>query len=304
MSSVQVRVPGKVMLSGEYAVLHGGTAVLATVDRWLTLTEAESPLESTPVVDEAFKEPIPELEAHEKKSPLKGLAVDRSEFIAEDPYGDSVKLGIGSSAAEAVGTIALRFERAGMNWRENRRRIAELADTAHNRAQGGRGSGADVWASALQQPISFRLGLSGPEADQVADLASPTTPLTLLWTGEPADTRELVGTFESWLDRDSLADGLLARLVDASEELAPLWFGSNAGTLYAGLDQFTARMRECADAAGLPWMLPLHEELMEWAEENGGRAKPTGAGGGDLILLAGELPFAELESYLLIPLNL
>ena len=58
-------------------------------------------------------------------------------------------------------------------------------------------------------------------------------------------------------------------------------------------------MEECAKLARLPWRISEHEELEEWALEHGGRAKPTGAGGGDLVLLVGDLPLKELKIPLL-----
>lgn len=67
-------------------------------------------------------------------------------------------------------------------------------------------------------------------------------------------------------------------------------------------DEFVSRMAEIATAAKLPWRLGVHEELDEWAREHGGRAKPTGAGGGDLVLLVGDLPLDELKEMLLLPL--
>jgi mevalonate kinase len=45
----------------------------------------------------------------------------------------------------------------------------------------------------------------------------------------------------------------------------------------------------------MAYMLPVHARYEEWARRHGGRAKPTGAGGGDMILLVGELPLAQLN---------
>lgn len=300
MNPHSVRVPGKVMLSGEYAVLHGGTAVLLPVNRFLEVRETGKAEALPPAAAAAFEQPIPE---ERDTKPLLGVQIEREEFFTENAAGELRKLGLGGSAAETVGVIALRFERMGLPWREHRRRIAEIADEAHRRAQGGRGSGADVWACALGIPITFRLGLSGPDVETIdASVEAYRVPLHLAWTGESANTRDLVDRFESWLADDPFADGELARLIDASDELARHWLRSPLEELLDPFDAFVARMAEIARAAQIPWKLPVHEELDEWARSRGGRAKPTGAGGGDLVLLVGELPLKELDDRLVVPI--
>ncbi len=301
MTAPLVRIPGKVMLSGEYAVLHGGTAALATVERRLTVREGEFSGEPSPVIREALGLQIDETAEHETGRPLASVAVDGAEFRAEDSEGNSRKLGLGSSAAEAVGVIALRYERAGFDWTERREAVAVHAMEAHRRAQQGRGSGADVWACAMGGPITFRVTPSGVESEPIEPL--PGAPaLALAWTGISADTRALVDIFEGWLGNDPLSDGPLARLVDAADALAPLWFRAPETELFEALDLFVARMEECARAASLPWRSDVHEELERWALEHGGRTKPTGAGGGDLVLLAGDLPWQELKDIPLLQL--
>ena len=290
MGVIEVRIPGKVMLSGEYAVLHGGTAVLMPVPRYLTVREAtsSSDLPSSPVWQEALNEPIEEIASWEETHPLRHLNIDRSAFTMTRPDGTNAKLGLGSSAAEAVGIIALRFERAGMDWTTQRERVAILAEKAHRRAQGGIGSGADVAVIAHGGPIRFRRTDSGFEAVPIS--GPPTLPLHLLWSGQPADTRVLVRQFEEWRTSGERASRMVDRLLEASDLLASYWFGSTTDDLLEALDEFCDRMLACAEAAGMPWQLPLHRELNEWAVSHGGRAKPTGAGGGDLVLLAGDLP--------------
>ena len=54
-------------------------------------------------------------------------------------------------------------------------------------------------------------------------------------------------------------------------------------------------MQQIAEIAKMPYKLPIHHEVEEWARSNGGFAKPTGAGGGDMIMLVGDLPYDELE---------
>ncbi|MCK4656823.1 MAG: hypothetical protein KAT85_07305, partial [candidate division Zixibacteria bacterium] len=221
-----VRIPGKVMLSGEYAVLHGGTAVLVPVPRYLTITEAQStdPDQQSPVIRAALDFPLKETEEFEREHCLPGVLINHSEFFSKDASGNLVKLGLGSSAAEAVGIIALRLERAGLGWSENRETIATYADKVHRRVQGGIGSGADIAVCAYREPVSFKRDL---DTCTTTSIHKPkyNIPLHLAWTGQPADTRRLVRDFDTWLSHvESGADDPLSNLVESSREIADVWF--------------------------------------------------------------------------------
>ena len=292
-----VRVPGKVMLSGEYAVLHGGTAILVPVPRYLTVTEAQStdPERQSPVIRAALDFPLEETDEFEREHCLSGVSIDHSEFFGKDADGNLVKLGLGSSAAEAVGIIALRFERSGLSWSENRDTIAAHADEVHRKVQGGIGSGADIAVCAYREPISFRRN-QGPCTTTPIQEPKYKIPMHLAWTGIPADTRRMVKDFDMWLSRrESAAADLVSNLVESSHEIADVWFQSPVDVLFARLDRFCSALQQCMDAANISHRLPIHDKLESWAKGYGGRAKPTGAGGGDMILLVGDLPVNELD---------
>ncbi len=290
---MQVRVPGKVMLSGEYAVLFGGTAVLVPVPRYLTATVVEEPdlHKINPVISEALREPIREIASQEADLPPLHVHVDRSEFTHTGSDGVERKLGLGGSAAEAVAVIALRFERCGFDWTTIPKQIHTYANLAHQRAQGGLGSGADVAAIAYRQPIRFRRDEAQSHIEVIKMPASHLIPkLTLLWTGKPANTRELVTSFQNWTASFPNSQALIDILVIESNRLADEWFSTEYQPLFHALSQFGETLSSLSDLAELPWQLPVHKQLAEWAYELGGRAKPTGAGGGDMILLVGDLP--------------
>ncbi|MBD3234036.1 MAG: hypothetical protein GF315_09980 [candidate division Zixibacteria bacterium] len=295
-----VAVPGKVMLSGEYAVLYGGSAVLSPVPRYLKVAESDSPTpeNENPIVKNAMQYPIPELLDCEHNYPLRGVNVDRSDFYFSDGRAVEVKLGIGSSAAEAVGVIALRFERAGLSWDRNKRLVAKYAIDSHTIAQGGRGSGADVAVSAYGEPIIFKRSEGGISI-KVLKTQSPDyrIPINLVWTGKSADTREFVTKFNQWVKISGRDDKqILKNMIAKSDELVEQWFKAPPSELYDILDEYTSLVMECCSNAGISYRMPVHDELKRWAVDNGGYAKPTGAGGGDMVLLLGELPLNELSS--------
>lgn len=286
-----IQVPGKVMLSGEYAVLYGGTAVLIPVPRYLKLSDSKdngSP-DYSPIVKAALKYSIVELVDYESKHGKPSISFDSSEFFGTDNEGCLNKLGLGLSSAEAVGVIAMRFESAGQDWTKIRPLVWEYADAVHRQVQRGLGSGADVAVCALGEPIRFRRIGDRPHMETI-DI-NQRLPLRLVWTCMAANTREMIAGFADWLDRGGdKAGSMLKRLIELSRKLADNWFTDPAETLFENLDSYASIMTEIASRAGIQYNLPIHNEIAYWAQRNGGRAKPTGAGGGDMILLVGDLP--------------
>ncbi|MDP8206207.1 MAG: hypothetical protein P9L92_06045 [Candidatus Electryonea clarkiae] len=294
MGVISVKVPGKVMISGEYAVLYGGTAILLPVPKYMIVSENYEPSDTdySPVVKSALSYLIPELEEYESKYPLSGVLLDNSEFFHTDSDGKTVKLGLGSSAAEAVGVIALRYERAGKSWDDHYECIAKTAIEVHHKAQGGKGSGADVAACAYRRPIKFRKTANGFEVETLNLKKSKLEgKISLAWTGKPANTRVMVTKFEKWFAKAPIEDKFLfADLMQKSHTIADGFSKTSLKSLIKNLEDYIVVLHQIAEKAGFEYMLPIHIEVFDWANSKGGFAKPTGAGGGDMILLLGDLP--------------
>jgi phosphomevalonate kinase len=294
------------MLSGEYAVLYGAQAVLVPVPRYMRLEiTADATLASqSPVINAARELLVPFLYEHEHEQGVPLVRAVRGDFYAPGTLGQPVKLGLGASAAEAVGVIALRYESAGVAWLSRWQEIARHALTAHHDAQ-GLGSGADVAAIACGRPLRYLRTDKGFTAEMLPPPAVELRlPLALVWSGQPADTRRLVGRFSAWIDGGGAqADSMLSELIAIANALGDAWFSAPVAELYGLIDDHTALLDRCAAAAGIEYRLPVHTRLAAWAEKHGGRAKPTGAGGGDMILLIGELPLEQLSGMQLIPLD-
>ena len=295
----EIRIPGKVILSGEYAVLFGGTAVAMPVPRFLRVFPAQEhpPQGYPPAAAAAFAMEVPELRELEAAAPeIPPCEFDAQELRGIGKLGHEVKLGLGSSAAETVGALAWRYQACGLDWQAHRQEIAGHALGAHLAVQHGLGSGIDVMACAHGGALTLRLAPGKPGVRQVMQVDSARfPPLALIHTGLPADTRELVSKFLEWRSTAGQPGGqMIAAACAAADELAVQWPSGGWPALLNALDAFDAKLRLCLDAAGLPYMLPYHQYLAEWAQFHGGRAKPTGAGGGDMALLIGELPLNDL----------
>jgi phosphomevalonate kinase len=295
----EIRIPGKVLLSGEYAVLCGGTAVALPVPRYFTVRPATAmpSMSYPPVAAAAFSYTLPDLELPEGGQPVAPpCELDYRDLRGAAADGSVIKLGLGSSAAEAVGVLAWRYQAAGLAWESHRVPIAEHALAVHSAAQRGLGSGIDVLVCAYGEGLRLRLvdGRRVFNLLQPADLAS-SPPLALVHTGVAANTRTLVTRFMDWRAAAGPAgEHYVDAICQSADELALAWGDGAWPGLLAALDTFDTHLRLCLDAAKIHYMLPYHYELAEWAQRHGGRAKPTGAGGGDMALLVGDLPYHEL----------
>lgn len=130
-----VTAPGKLILTGEYAVLDGAPALVVAVDRRVTARRRTGPVGSSPflvaVADEIAR-------ARGKDSVAAAAAmeivVDSSDFFL-----GNTKLGLGSSAAVTVAATALALASAsGVVPVIDRDEVQAIAMAAHGLAQGSR----------------------------------------------------------------------------------------------------------------------------------------------------------------------
>lgn len=262
------RAPGKVVVSGAYAVLEGAPAVVAAVDRYVTADTSRPPNFTTPEVRAAIGEnPAPWFDA----DPLRA--------------GDK-KLGLGSSAAILVASLAAIAADGGVTDDAALcKAVFEPALVAHRTAQGG-GSGVDVAASAFGGAV-IAVASGGKLA--VRQTTIPTgLRIDVLFAGKPASTPELVGRVKA-LKAASPADyaALLSDLdVAARAAEAAFESGSESGIIQA----LRAQLRGLAALgarAGAPIVTPEVALLAEHAERDGAVVLPAGAGGGDVALFIG-----------------
>ena len=281
--------PGKLMISGEYAVLDGAVAVVAAVSarvyvRWST-SSGGSPGGSggSPQSLSDYREAV---ETRRLTEEVVGAV--HGELVVEATQTRSagqVKYGLGSSAAAAAATAGAVLASQGHDLTDSgvQRRAFELALAGH-KAIAPQGSGADVAAAALGGFVRFRL-----ENGRVAEAERVRWPDSLhtrvVWTGIAARTSEFV------------------RKVREFEQSAPGAFGLIRDSLHAEADRFagaisTGRASEIVDAAGaygaamkrlglgadVSIVTPELQTIADLATQHGGAAKPSGAGGGDVAI--------------------
>ena len=292
---MKARAPGKLVLSGAYAVLDGAPAIVTAVDRWVTADASRSAERVTPEVAAALG--------------ADPAALGAPWFDASDLREGGEKLGLGSSAAILTASLAARELSARGRLADGE--LAELvfarALAAHARAQGG-GSGVDVAAAAHGGTLVYRLTLAAPGITRV------TLPRELVietwWSGRPATTSELVRRVRELRARDADAyDALLGAQGDAARRAERAVTNGEAAGFVAALHAQRAALSALGRVAGVEIVTPAAERLANAAAP--ACVLPAGAGGGDILLHVGfepsVAPFRELAATLghrLLPLAL
>lgn len=262
---MRVRAPGKLVVLGEYAVLDGAPAVCAAVDRGVDCeVHPAGEVAAGDVVDVTVP---PGADDRFVAAALRAVdaAPGRYAFSAWNPVNapDGVKVGLGSSAAATVAAILAGHLASGRDV-DAARRLA-TAMTVHRAVQGS-GSGIDVATSTFGGVIRFEAGGVTP--------LDATLLASVVFSGVPAATGPRVERYLAW------SDAARARFVDRSWALADDFAADPVGALReaAGL------LRRMADDAGIPYWTDAIGAIVAAAEAEGGAAKPSGAGGGDVVV--------------------
>ncbi|MEZ4240893.1 MAG: hypothetical protein R3F59_32995 [Myxococcota bacterium] len=259
-----VVAPGKLVLLGEYAVLDGAPAVVAAVDRGVRCTVApgDGLQVVTPTGDDRFARA-----ALEAVGAPPGRYTFADERAAPLPGGD--KPGLGGSAAATVAAVLAGHLAAGRD--VGRRERLEQALRVHRAVQGS-GSGVDVAASTWGGVIRWVTGAE-PEA-----LPPPGAALAVVWSGASARTGPRVAQYLACPAREAF----VARSREAVARFA--------SEPVAAVRDAWAALVAMAEAADLAYRTPGIDALVALAAEHGGAAKPSGAGGGDVVIALFDAP--------------
>jgi phosphomevalonate kinase len=294
VTTVVGRAPGKVVLTGEYAVLRGAPAVVAAIDRHaevrVRLVSGGGPLaiESRAegrrwVIEDPAREPVgggdlgAVLAAWRVASPLVpalagggvDLTVGSEAFLVSEK-----KLGLGRSAATVSAATAAFLALAG---RHEPDIVRETALAAHALFQEERGSGADVAAAVHGGVVEFRRNDAGVAL--ATRRLPPGLQLLVGWTGESMATAPLLARFDAVVARRE-PPALAELCVVACRAAAAVAAGDTPAFLAAVTDTSGLLDRLGRDV-GIPIVTPTLARLVAVAERAGAAAKPSGAGGGD-----------------------
>jgi len=285
---ITASAPGKLVLSGEYAVLDGAPAIAVAVDRRARVTVSSSDAAWHQVRSPHHSAATGRFEARGESfrwladgddfalveyvwralgldTPA-NLALELDSRTFSDP-ASGLKLGIGSSAAVAVALAAALAESG-----ETRRDSFEAALRAHRSLQGGVGSGVDVASSLLGGLIEYSLeSAPGRRLDWPPGLL-----MAVFWVGTSARTAERLAR----LERDRYRPSRSA-LAASATDVAAAWASGCTATVLEVYRGYVAALSTFSDDHDLGIFDSGHAELAAAASGAGVVYKPCGAGGGD-----------------------
>jgi phosphomevalonate kinase len=249
---IGVRVPGKVVLLGEYAVLDGAPAIVAAVDCGVIGRYSPGPTLQIEAPDDRYVGPA-----------LLDAPAGTYAFFGWNPTATPTKPGLGSSAAATVAAVVLAQRARGMSAEPDY--IFARAALVHHRVQGS-GSGIDIAASTFGGILHFQSG----EVEQVhVDIGER---LGVAFVGGSSATGPRAVAYRAAPDRGAF--------VNRSTAIVAGWAADPIGAFAEACDNLADLDRRI----GLGWWLPAYGPVLAAARAHGGAAKPSGAGGGDVVV--------------------
>ena len=302
-SKVTASAPGKVVLSGEYAVLDGAPAVCMAVNRRARVELGTIDSEFSEVTAPGFTDAIGRFKSNGNDIQWQdgqasfavvdavwsavdlGIAGARAINLDTTKFIDTAteqKIGIGSSAAVTVALCAAAINSADVAV------LTPLAQRAHAKLQVGVGSGVDIACSLTGGLIEYRM-----EGASVTALKWPEgLSYRLLWSGVAADTREKLSKLAAGISKSSRQ-----HLLSAAESMAAAWRSNDANQVIAEYRVYCEQLLQFSVDHDLGIFDAGHAELWHAAGTAGLIYKPCGAGGGDIGILLGT-DDAELEAFI------
>ena len=294
--TIVASAPGKLVVSGEYAVLVGAPALALAVDRRIACTLRDAPAGGwrftshgyAAAANHAIAElladaPLPRDDAAHlcqhvlRQLRLARVAIDKLphnlvvDIDSRAGFDAGHKLGLGTSAAVSAALTGALLELCS-----EPREIFPIAFAAHRAAQGGRGSGIDVAATCHGGLIRFETGAGLPRTTRLDFPAAVS--FAAIWTGASADTRTHITHFDRW--RAGGIPPALAALVGAAAAVVGAL--PDAREFMRQLRAYVITLQALDRAARLGIYSAAHRTLSDLAPAHGVIYKPCGAGGGDL----------------------
>ena len=260
--TLHLRAPGKLVVLGEYAVLDGAPAIVAAVDRGVQVYVSPHPMRHI-TVPEGSDDRFVRAALAAIDAPARHYA-----FLDWRPVGlpPPAKLGIGGSAAAVVAAVAAGHLAAGREVPAEERLRQAIA--VHREVQGS-GSGIDVVASTMGGTLRV-------EGELVRSL--PPVQPSVVYSGTSAATGPRVARYLAWSDRTAF--------VRRSSEIVDGFEADPVRALARGCEA----LRAMAEAADLPYWTDAIDVIAALARAHGGAAKPSGAGGGDVVIALFDAP--------------
>ena len=308
-NEIQVSIPGKIVISGEYAVLDGAPAIVSTLKQKVNITIQKSDkkhnIYTTSVLQGVFPftmdddanvlwfEADPGVFGLLLQHALKILkpklkeniwiAVDSSEFFRTAKDGTAIKLGIGSSAAVSVGiTQALSQYQAIRSSPEN---LLSQANSIHQGLQGKQGSGIDVACCFADQGV-IECTKDSVKNHTWSILNWPNgLHLKALTTSQYGSTNRLVANYQRASNLyPKEFKSALDQFLEITQSLSNAWKSEDVDLIIDLLRAYDVHIKKLDKIGGIGIYTQVHADIQNIASTHNVFYKPSGAGGGDIGL--------------------
>jgi phosphomevalonate kinase len=317
---VRTKVPGKLILLGEYALLEGAPGIVCAINRFAHVSIKFAP-DSFFVLDSpslnlsgvrftAHKNGKVKFITFLKEEEIKQLKLFKSifEFLWKElrsigfeicPVQISInthdfysldfknKLGFGSSAAMAVALTAAFscFVGRQIKGEEGRSEVFKRAFNVHRLAQENLGSGIDVAASSFAGTLSYKMTADTKGEPSIPESleAWPELSMSVIWTGKSTSTSEMIKVVAQFKNaQPKKYDQLITSLTNISKTGITRYKEKDTAGFIKIVKQYFQALRSLSNEADPPIISPVHERLALLVESLGGAYKPSGAGDGDI----------------------
>lgn len=293
MRACRASAPGKVVLTGEYAVLAGAPAVTMAVNRRARVAVEPDDGDGWRLDTPGFRPGTLRFGFEDGRlawraaggvalveKALSGRCLPAGGTMTLDSAalhdaGSGRKLGFGSSAAVCVALVAALSAMDGYsNAGACDEDVYARSMAVHGSLQAGRGSGVDVATAFCGGLIAYRMSgtpepLDWPEGLRVA----------LFWSGQPARTTDRLESVEAAAG----GSDALEALARSASEAEGAWRAGHAAALLETLRDYRRALEEFDRRLSVGVFAAGHDRL---AAAVAGRRdvvyKPCGAGGGDV----------------------
>jgi phosphomevalonate kinase len=264
---MNVFAPGKLVLTGAYAVLGGAPAIVMATDRGA-------------YADGSRKSSAPTIEV---RAALGDDAGDAPHVDASSLFLGSRKLGLGASAAIVVSSLGAHEAQRGADLAEEsvRRALFDRARAAHAAAQSG-GSGVDVAASVYGGVLEYTPGMPARRALPAA------TRVHVFACGNSARTSELRALVDRFAATSKASHGsCIADLEAIAHDAAAAVRCGDHEALVSAIRRAARSLARLGVAAGAPIVPEGFDALEAVADAENAAFCVSGAGGGDVAIFAG-----------------
>ncbi|STY44707.1 mevalonate kinase [Listeria grayi] len=328
---IKVKVPGKLYVAGEYAVVESGnTAVLTAVDKYISLTLTDH--ERNELWIPHYKEPV-SWEIGDELKPegehwvftaeainivttylrKEGIALSPVKLVIETELIDDsgAKYGLGSSAAATVAVVNALTARFAPETSIIKR--FKLAALSHLVVQGN-GSCGDIascmyggWIAYTtfdQEWVKHRLAYKTLdyflETDwpqlKIEPLESPEMIFSVGWTGNPVSTGKLVSQIAAFkAENHASYQEFIEGTKKAVKKILTAFREKNNAILIEAITENRLWLQKLGQSAGVEIETALLRKLADSAKELGGVGKSSGSGGGDCGIAFSKTKEAALQ---------